>query len=177
MKDSKGHGSDTRGGTGTQGMRLVKTHVAGPHFAKVYKNPEWGENVVKFFHNGAYQPKADYFTNDMSDAHATAQSALNRYTDQDAKAALASGPKSAPVPVHDSMMSDAEQGRLSGRQFVDRGDSRALPDGSFKADWPSSPRYKATTRLNAWGQTPETAKAVRKQIRDNRRQSKMRSYP
>lgn len=99
MKDAKGHGSDT----GTQGMRLVKTHVLGPHTAKVYKNPAWEENVVKFFHNGVYQSKADNHTDDMADAHATAQSQLQRYADQDAKVTLASGPKSAPAPIHDSM--------------------------------------------------------------------------
>lgn len=101
MKDALGHGSNT----GTKGMRLVKTHVLGPHSAKVYKNPEWGENVVKFF-NGVYQSKADSHTDDLADAHSTAQFQLKRYADQDAKAALASGPKSAPVPTHDSMTDD-----------------------------------------------------------------------
>jgi hypothetical protein len=101
-KDPKGHGSNKRGGTGTQGMRLVKTHTNGPHSAKVYKNPEWSENVVKFFHNGVYQPKADHHTDDMSDAHATAQFALGRYADQDAAKALSSGPKSNPVATHDA---------------------------------------------------------------------------
>lgn len=108
-KDNLGHGSNPRG-TGAQGMRLVKTHVLGAHSAKVYKNPEWEENVVKFFRNGAYQSKADYHTNDMSDAHATAQSALARYASQDAKsrpvgdttaaAALSTGET---APTHDSM--------------------------------------------------------------------------
>lgn len=99
MKDAKGHGSDT----GTRGMRLVKTHTNGPHSAKVYKNPEWSENVVKFFRNGQYEPKADHHTDDMADAHATAQYALQRYVNLDAKAALASGPKSNPSPVHSAM--------------------------------------------------------------------------
>jgi len=99
MKDAKGHGSDT----GTRGMRLIKTHVNGPHSAKVYNNPEWSEKVVKFFHNGVYQSKADSHTDDIADAHATAQFQLQRYADQDAKASLASGPKSAPAPIHDSM--------------------------------------------------------------------------
>lgn len=100
MKDTKGHGSNKKN-TGTAGMRLVKTHVNGPHSAKVYKNPEWGEFVTKFFHNGAYQPKADSHTDDASDAHSTAQYQLRRYIEQDAKATLANGhPKSAPVPTH-----------------------------------------------------------------------------
>lgn len=102
-KDARGHGSDT----GTRGMRLVKTHALGPHSAKVYKNPEWSENVVKFFHNGAYQPNADYHTNDMGDAHATAGAALNRYMAQDAAKTLSSGgSKSAAAPVHESMSDD-----------------------------------------------------------------------
>lgn len=101
MKDAKGHGSDT----GTKGMRLIKTHTLGPHSAKVYNNPDWNEKVVKFFHNGQYQSKADSHTDDLADAHATAQFQLKRYADQDAKASLASGPKSAPVPTHDSMSS------------------------------------------------------------------------
>jgi hypothetical protein len=101
-KDQLGHGSNQRG-TGAQGMRLVKTHVLGPHSAKVYKNPDWEENVVKFFHNGVYQSKADSHTNDLADAHATARFQLQRYMDQDAKASLASGPKSDAAPTHDSM--------------------------------------------------------------------------
>lgn len=107
-KDQLGHGSNK--GTGAQGMRLVKTHVNGPHSAKVYKNPEWEENVVKFFRNGAYQSKADYHTNDISDAHDTAKSALQRYADQDArsrpvgdKAAASALGTSGAAPVHDSM--------------------------------------------------------------------------
>lgn len=105
-KDAKGHGSSGKGGTGTQGMRLITTHTNGPHSAKVYNNPEWGEKVVKFFQNGNYQPKADYHTDDISDAHGTAKVALARYAslDKPAAAALSSGtPKSDAVPVHDGM--------------------------------------------------------------------------
>ena len=115
MKDAKGHGSDERGGTkpSAKGMRLVKTYILGPHSAKVYKNPEWGENVVQTFRNGAYQSKNDYHTDDLSDAHATAQSQLSRWASQDATSRpvgsgsaaseLASGAKSATIPTHDSM--------------------------------------------------------------------------
>lgn len=125
MKDAKGHGSNT----GTKGMRLVKTHVLGPHSAKVYKNPEWEENVVKFFHNGVYQSKADSHTDDMADAHATAQYQLQRYADQDAKAALASGSKSAPAPVHDSM--------ASLHASIDRGHAmRSAGDGGHVPNFP-----------------------------------------
>lgn len=99
-KDPKGHGSNKKN-TGTQGMRLVKTHANGPHTAKVYNNPEWGEKVVKFFKDGQYQSKADYHTDDISDAHGTAHVALQRYADQGAKAELAKGSqKSAAVAIH-----------------------------------------------------------------------------
>lgn len=129
-KDAKGHGSDT----GTRGMRLIKTHTMGPHTAKVYNNPEWGEKVVKTFRNGAYQPKNDYHTDDLADAHGTAQSQLKRWSDADgssrpagngAGAALASGPKSAPAPVHDAMAASdnvnraiqrSPTGSISGRE-------------------------------------------------------------
>lgn len=108
MKDPKGHGSNKKN-TGTQGMRLVKTHANGAHTAKVYNNPEWGEKVVKFFRDGAYQSKADYHTNDISDAHSTAHVALQRYADQSAKTELAKGsPKSSAVPTHDAMKSPYE---------------------------------------------------------------------
>lgn len=101
-KDRLGHGSNKKG-TGAQGMRLVKTHVLGPHSAKVYKNAEWGEHVVKTFRNGVYQPKNDYHTDDVADANGTATSQLRRWGDQDAASQLASGAKSATVPIHDSM--------------------------------------------------------------------------
>ncbi len=91
-------------------MRLVKTHVMGPHSAKVYKNPEWGEIVVKTFRNGAYQPKNDYHTDDMADAHGTANSQLARWTQQDAASrpvgngqAASELSGSAKIPTHDSM--------------------------------------------------------------------------
>lgn len=115
MKDAMGHGSNGRGGAkpSAKGMRLIKTHTLGPHSAKVYKNPEWGEYVVQTFRNGAYQSKNDYHTDDLADAHGTAQSQLNRWQTQDggtpeknnqaAAAALSGGAKSAPAPVHDGM--------------------------------------------------------------------------
>lgn len=115
MKDAKGHGSNERGGTkpSAKGMRLVKTYTNGPHSAKVYKNPEWGENVVQTFRNGAYQSKNDYHTDDLADAHATAQSQLSRWAAADKPASsnaqaaqsLMSGLKSTQAPVHDSMSS------------------------------------------------------------------------
>lgn len=122
MKDAKGHGSDT----GTKGMRLIKTHVMGPHSAKVYNNPEWSEKVVKTFRDGVYQPKNDYHTDDVADAHGTAMSQLRRWSDQGAASALSSGTaKSAPASVHDSMQANdsinraikaSPTGSISGRE-------------------------------------------------------------
>lgn len=62
-------------------LRLLKTHT-GPkgHVAKVYKDKDWGEHRVKFFDpDGKHRSESDYHTDDLSDAHDTAQSQLNRY--------------------------------------------------------------------------------------------------
>ena len=62
-------------------LRLLKTHT-GPkgHVAKVYKDKDWGEHRVKFFSpEGKHHADSDYHTDDLSDAHDTAQSQLNRY--------------------------------------------------------------------------------------------------
>jgi len=144
LKDAKGHGSDERGGTkpSAKGMRLVKTYTQGPHSAKVYKNPEWGENVVQTFRNGVYQSKNDYHTDDLSDAHATAQSQLNRWSSQDGTAAAAlssGGPKSATVPIHDStpgvkmnpLSAYSEAGEKAGRARS-QGDEATT---RFHSDW------------------------------------------
>ena len=62
-------------------LRLVKTHT-GPkgHVAKVYKDRDYGEHRVKFFSpEGKHYPEGDYHTDDVGDAHDTAQGQLNRY--------------------------------------------------------------------------------------------------
>ena len=62
-------------------LRLLKTHT-GPKgdVAKVYKDKDWGEHRVKFFDpDGKHRSESDYHTDDLSDAHDTAQSQLNRY--------------------------------------------------------------------------------------------------
>jgi len=62
-------------------LRLVKTHT-GPkgHVAKVYKDKDWGEHRVKFYDpDGKHRSESDYHTDDVSDAHDTAQGQLNRY--------------------------------------------------------------------------------------------------
>jgi hypothetical protein len=61
-------------------LRLVKTHT-GPkgHVAKVYKDRDWDEHRVKFFSpSGEHQKDADYHTDDISDAHDTAMSQVNK---------------------------------------------------------------------------------------------------
>ena len=48
--------------------------------AKVYKDRDYGEHRVKFFSpEGKHYPEGDYHTDDVSDAHDTAQGQLNRY--------------------------------------------------------------------------------------------------
>lgn len=56
-------------------LRLVKTHTGdNGHVAKVYKDKDWGEYRVKHFVNGASQ--GDYHTDDLDDAHNTAQAMM-----------------------------------------------------------------------------------------------------
>jgi hypothetical protein len=62
-------------------LRLLKTHT-GPKgdVAKVYKDKDWGEHRVKFYSpDGKHRSDSDYHTDDLSDAHDTAKSQLNRY--------------------------------------------------------------------------------------------------
>jgi len=82
QREGKKHvGGMNRGGS-TYGvpdkLRLLKTHTEGDNTAKVYKNASTGEHQVKFFKDGVHQKKADYFTDDPSDAHDTAKYALDR---------------------------------------------------------------------------------------------------
>lgn len=63
----------------SEGLRLIATHTEGPHTAKVYRDKEWNEHRVKFYHNGEYQKNADYHTDDKQDAHDTAKAQLKRY--------------------------------------------------------------------------------------------------
>jgi len=92
-------------------MRLVKTHTMGPHTAKVYKNPEWQENVVKTFRDGVYQPRNDYHTDDMSDAHGTAKAQLASWASQDAQNGHSDGIKAA-VPTSNTSASSGLTGAL-----------------------------------------------------------------
>lgn len=46
---------------------------SGTRSAKVYKDPEYGEYIVKFYLVGVHHKRADYHTDDKQDALATAQ--------------------------------------------------------------------------------------------------------
>lgn len=68
-----------------EGMRLLGTH--GNHgagkSAKVYKDTEYGEHVVKFYTDGKHHKEADYHTDDKADAHGTAkQHVMNEEVEQ-----------------------------------------------------------------------------------------------
>jgi hypothetical protein len=74
-------------------LRLVKTHT-GPkgHIAKVYKDRDWDEHRVKFFSpSGEHMKEADYHTDDVSDAHDTAMSQVNKGYKRGGKAKMANG--------------------------------------------------------------------------------------
>lgn len=63
-----------------EGMRVVGTHFgSNKQTAKVYKDSEYGEHVVKFFKDGQHQPDADYHTDDSFDAHETAKKQIGGY--------------------------------------------------------------------------------------------------
>lgn len=59
-----------------EGLRLIKTHTNGEDSAKVYKDAEWGEHRVKFFKGKTHLKNSDYHTDDVEDAHKTAQHQL-----------------------------------------------------------------------------------------------------
>lgn len=59
-----------------EGTRLLKTYgdINGPRSAKVYKDSEWDDHIVKYYRNGVYQTAADsHHYDDKEDAHDTAK--------------------------------------------------------------------------------------------------------
>jgi hypothetical protein len=105
MKDAKGHGSNGRGNYfGPPPGPQTKTYQA-RQAMKAAKNPDSWEN--------RYGTQADrdyamaHAINDGVDAGFKSARALAGI-DGAAARALASGPKSAPAPVHDSMRSSEE---------------------------------------------------------------------
>ncbi len=61
-----------------EGRKLLQTQAAGAKTAKVYRDTDTDEYVVKFFVDGKHQPQADYFTDDKQDAMNTARAEVNR---------------------------------------------------------------------------------------------------
>ena len=72
-----------------ESMKLIKTHTNGNKTAKVYRNSDTNEHIVKFFTNGKHHEKADYFAgynnydkedknSSLDDAHMTAKSFVNK---------------------------------------------------------------------------------------------------
>jgi hypothetical protein len=62
----------------TEAMKLVKTHEGNGKTAKVYRDTDWDEFRVKHYTDGKYHDKADYHTDDVNDAHDTAQAWLKK---------------------------------------------------------------------------------------------------
>ena len=62
-------------------LRLLKTHTGSKgHVAKVYKDKDWGEYRTKFYSpEGKHMTESDHHTDDLDDAHSTAQHQLNNY--------------------------------------------------------------------------------------------------
>jgi len=54
-------------------LRLLKTHGAGAKTAKVYRDSDSNEFRVRHYTSGLHHEPSYYFTNDLEDAHATAQ--------------------------------------------------------------------------------------------------------
>ena len=63
-------------------MRLIGTHVNGPHIAKVYNDTDWGEYRVKYFKNGKHLPTSDSHHDDSDDAHETAKYQIKNFREE-----------------------------------------------------------------------------------------------
>lgn len=60
-----------------EGLRKVGEHVDGDHSAKVYKDNDWNEHRVKFFHKGKhFGEDADAFADNKEDAMDTAKAGV-----------------------------------------------------------------------------------------------------
>ena len=60
-----------------ESRKLTATHTNGKKSAKVYKDSETGEHVVKFYTDGKHHTEADYFGSDKEDATGTAKHWIN----------------------------------------------------------------------------------------------------
>ena len=66
-------------------MRKITEMQAAPYSARVYFDCEWREFRVKFYRNGEHMACADYFTDDETDARATAAMCMQHMTDAAAR--------------------------------------------------------------------------------------------
>ena len=62
-------------------MRKITELTHGNFSAKIYRDAEWNEYRVKFFHVGSHLPDGDYFTDDESDARGTAMLCMQHMAD------------------------------------------------------------------------------------------------
>jgi len=62
-----------------ESTRLITKQTTGNKTAKIYKDSDTGEFIVKFYVDGVYQKDADYFTDDREDALGTAKSEIKRW--------------------------------------------------------------------------------------------------
>ena len=92
-------------------LRLMKTHTDGNKTAKVYKDADWGEYRVKHYVDGKHQTKADYHTDDVSDANSTAGSFLRS---QRASGGRTKGKTNINIIVNPNKAGDDQQMQPSG---------------------------------------------------------------
>lgn len=92
-------------------LRLVKTHTDGNKTAKVYKDADFGEYRVKHYVDGKHQTKADYHTDDVSDANSTAGSFLRS---QRASGGRTKGKTNINIIVNPNKAGDDQQMQPSG---------------------------------------------------------------
>ena len=92
-------------------LRLMKTHTDGNKMAKVYKDADFGEYRVKHYVDGKHQTKADYHTDDVSDANSTAGSFLRS---QRASGGRTKGKTNINIIVNPNKAGDDQQMQPSG---------------------------------------------------------------
>jgi hypothetical protein len=104
-----------------ESMRLIKKHENGNKTAKVYKDNEWDEYRVKHYTGGKHHSDADYHTDDVDDAHASAKKFIKEDKKLSPKqmkiARLAGDPKKIDAEDFkklrkEEIISDEEQARL-----------------------------------------------------------------
>lgn len=96
-----------------EGRKLVHTASKGNRTAKVYRDSDNQEYHVKHFTDGKHHEKADYYTNDKEDAHATAQHWLKNESEGDKCAGCGEA-----YPCSDSKRTDIS-GRERAKHYVD----------------------------------------------------------